>query len=69
MTKPALISQTNKRGMVTPLNRGVGKIRITRPRQVQRKDGARRTYEVLRAFAECFRHTVGSLQKERVTVG
>lgn len=31
MTKPALISQTNKRGTVTLLNCRVGRIRITRP--------------------------------------
>jgi len=38
MTKPVLISQTSKRGpTVTPLNRGVGRMRITRPRQVGRR--------------------------------
>lgn len=69
MTKPALISQTNKRDTVTPLNRRVGRIRITRPRRVQQKDEGKRTNEILRASAGCYRHTVGSLRKERVSVG
>lgn len=69
MTKPALISQTNKRDTVTPLNRRVGRIRIIRPRQVQQKGEGRRTNEILRASAGCYRHTVGSLRKERMTVG
>lgn len=39
MTKPALISQTNKRGpTITPLNRR-GRMRITRPRQARWREG------------------------------
>lgn len=70
MTKPALISQTNKRGTGHPAESWGGQNTHYSPSTSSTaRRGKEDVVEVLRASAGCYRHTVGSLRKERVTVG